>query len=129
MTAGVCVPCAVGYYQDVPGSIECTKCPANRLSPSTGAVSVSECVSPAPNFSFGFIALAVCAMITLTHMILGRYHDIAFQRKERIVKGMAKISLDTNRKIKDLLKYQCLQDYKKSISQQVNISTDACIKN
>jgi len=38
----VCLPCDIGRYQDVAGSIECKKCPLNRLSPNLGYISYNN---------------------------------------------------------------------------------------
>lgn len=84
---------------------ECTKCPADRLSPRLGSTNVADCVSPAPNFSIGFISLAMCILIAITHLAYDRFCDLSFQRKEKIVKEIANIALKTNRKIKDFVKY------------------------
>ena len=85
---------------------------------------MDECVSPAPNFSFGFIALAMCIIVTLSHLMRGRYHDIAFIRKERIVKTIAQTSSEINKTIKKYAKYKFICELEKEIEKEIEIEID-----
>ncbi|XP_013410370.1 sushi, von Willebrand factor type A, EGF and pentraxin domain-containing protein 1 [Lingula anatina] len=41
---GVCARCAVGSYQDSEGQFDCDQCPVGTTTPSSGSISLQDCV-------------------------------------------------------------------------------------
>ena len=95
-----CTPCPVGFYSSLLGQVSCIACSGGQITPSLASISAEFCLSPLPNFSMGFVALALAIFIVSKYILYGNYNRIAFFRRERYVIPLAKICKATN----DILK-------------------------
>jgi hypothetical protein len=46
LTMEVCKVCPLNSYQNLEAATSCLPCPKNRITPKTGATSLTECISP-----------------------------------------------------------------------------------
>ena len=101
-----CLPCPVGFYNELLGQASCTPCSGGQITPGVGSISVTFCLSPLPNFTMGFIALAFVLVISLKYIFYGNLSKTAFNRRERYVVPMAEMCMETNNILKERIRKQ-----------------------
>ena len=65
--------------------LACLQCDYGRITPGPGTATADGCLSPMPNFVFGSTALFIAAMLIAVYVSHGRFHRVAFLRRERYV--------------------------------------------
>ena len=96
-----CSLCDFSFYQDQLGQDACIVCPAGRITPTIGATDLGLCVSPEANFYTGFAVIGVVVLVFLEYLVHGRYHRIAFLRRQRVTARL----VDSARRITTQLHY------------------------
>ena len=76
--------CPGGMYRSVPPLYSCLSCPAG-MSSNMGALSSNDCVNIALNFGLALVAVCSSVVMGYVYVYLGRYHRIAFVRREKVV--------------------------------------------
>ena len=77
------VDCPLGTYNDGSTALTCISCPIGMTTPDLASTSIKSCLSPTPNFVFGFIALAATVILLVIYVVKGRFRDLAFLRRSR----------------------------------------------
>ena len=97
--SATCLVCPQGKYNEQTGTPtsprapinsllmdSCSTCPDGETTPGVGSYSSSQCLSPLANFVWGFMALGVASLLALVYVVHGRFQQVAFIRRERVVK-------------------------------------------
>eukprot|EP01034_Spumella_vulgaris_P024040 gene24040-30337_t len=100
----VCSNCPIGQYSAQEKSGTCTSCQSGFTTPSVGTALAGSCVSPIPNFTIGFIALGVVVGMFAIYIVAGRFHLVAFNRRENIVLPLALTCIEMNESLKTMIK-------------------------
>jgi hypothetical protein len=80
-----CDYCPLNFYNSKEGQSACATCPNGRTTSFIGAISSSQCVSPLPNFTLGFLALFIVVVIFSWYIVFGKFHRVSFERRTKTV--------------------------------------------
>ena len=83
-----CTLCLQNFYSDKTGSPSCAPCPSGEITPGEGAFDEATCFNPAVNFIQGFIISFVLIPFSIDYVVYGRFHRLAFLRKERVIQHL-----------------------------------------
>jgi len=81
-----CTLCALNFYSETDGTETCKRCKTTEVNGQTGSTLQADCVNTSINFVMGSIALVVVLLAVVFYLWFGRLHQIAFQRKFRLVR-------------------------------------------
>lgn len=78
--------CKAGFYVDIGDfADECLKCPIGTSSNAGTAVGPSACVNVITNFVLAMVSAVLATAGGFVYLFMGRYHRVAFVRRERVV--------------------------------------------
>lgn len=78
--------CKAGFYVDIGDfSDKCLKCPIGTSSNAGTAVGPSACVNVITNFVLAMVSAVLATAGGFVYLFMGRYHRVAFVRRERVV--------------------------------------------
>lgn len=86
-----CHLCAIGKYSEGHTNRTCDRCGPRKITPFLGATSEDFCFDPTANFVIGGLSLFGAIAATIIYIVAGRFHRIAFLRRQRIVVKLAHV--------------------------------------
>ena len=107
-----CLPCPIGFFNPQPGQPFCEACSGGQITPGVASINEVFCLSPLPNFTMGFIALALVMLIGFKYILHGNFSRTAFFRRERYVMPVAKLCMQTNNVLKEKIRQQPIKKSK-----------------
>jgi hypothetical protein len=96
-----CSLCELSFYATNPATVQCSACTGSRVTPFTGAILASDCLSPTPNFVTGFVTMFIAAILMFLYIAHGRFHRVAFLRKMRSLAEVLSSTKDISVKIQN----------------------------
>jgi len=117
-----CTICPQSSYADVIQATVCSPCPAGRITPTPGATSVDQCVSPINNFASGITVAAISLLLT-SAVFYSSSQKSSHLRSMRLVQPITmkcKSVVATVKHIKSSILMQKVEEADKAYTETVN---------